>query len=330
MIAARRTPPRLIVEVRGGRANGTKAVIEPGRTLRFGRTELADVAVPGDEMLSGVHFELSWDGERCRLRDRKSHGGTTLGGAPVLTAEVPHGGWIRAGRTDFLVHVEGHSAGQGITPDPDPDIDGDPDRDVDGDDVHAAETAKKLLESNGSGALNGTHDARDGGSDARVAAAEKALWALREIAAREPLYAITDGARDERIVRILRESVERHESLYDGVDGEALEDVAPYLAGPMRADSMLLDRLVLEGWGNRWGILVTSPAPFKEVRRHFRRFLMVEMEETEQKLYFRFYDPVVLERFTNHWTPAQKRDLMDSTSRLLVPDASLGLKAVTP
>ena len=27
MIAARRTPPRLIVEVRGGRANGTKAVI---------------------------------------------------------------------------------------------------------------------------------------------------------------------------------------------------------------------------------------------------------------------------------------------------------------
>ena len=93
---------------------------------------------------------------------------------------------------------------------------------------------------------------------------------------------------------------------------------------------MLLDRLVREGWGERWGIFLTSAAPFKEVRRHFRRFLMIEMLETTEKLYFRFYDPVILERFTKHWTPAQKRDVMDTISRLFVPDLSLGLEAVTP
>ena len=50
----------------------------------------------------------------------------------------------------------------------------------------------------------------------------------------------------------------------------------------------------MEGWGRRWGIYVTSREPFKEVRRHFRRFLMVEFEDTEERVYFRFYDPWVM------------------------------------
>lgn len=283
-----RRVPRLIVEVRGGRSNGLKAVIDPGGALRFGRTEIADVTVPHDEMLSSVHFELSWDGERCMLRDRKSISGTELNGEPVLRSSVSHGGWIRAGKTDFVVYVEGHSAmrdGNGNGDDPD---------DGKGDDPGDSEydEFKEGLKGDAEGKVPALGAP---GESERRAAAERALLELRAESQREPLYAILDAARDERILPILRESVERHQSLYEGVDGEALEDVAPYLVGPMRPDSMLLDRLVLEGWGKRWGIFPTSGAPFKEVRRHFRRLLMMVLEDTEERVYFRFYDPWVLE-----------------------------------
>lgn len=262
--------PRLIVEVRGGRAHGTKAVILAGQTRTFGRTEIADIAVPHDPEMSSVHFELSWSGAQCRLRDRKSLRGTELNGAPVLKASVPHGGWIRAGRTDFMVYVEGHGARLIVSGD-----EGDAELGADDEDEAAPDPSEER----------------------RLAAAKTALSELRAESAKEPLYAILDAARDPRILPILRESVERHQSLYEGTEGETLEDVAPYLVGPMQADSMLLDRLVMDGWGKRWGIYVTSRAPFKEIRRHFRRFLMVELEEKQTKAYFRFYDPWVFEEF---------------------------------
>lgn len=271
---------RLIVEVRGGKSAGTKAVLDPGSSLRFGRTDLSDIVVPHDELLSGVHFELSWDGRRCRVYDRKSLKGTFLDGSPILSANVSHGGWIRAGRTDFIVYVEGHSA---------PSEAGEGDED------------------------DGDEDALDAFRDA-PSAAQQALVALRAEA--EPLYAIVDAARDGRILPILRESVERHQSLYEGVEGEALDRVAPYLVGPMRADSNLLDRLVLGGWQKRWGIYATSAAPFREVRRHFRRFLMVDLEDGEQILYFRFYDPWVMEQFLPVANEAQKREIGAMVSAL--------------
>ena len=260
-------PARLIVEVRGGRAAGTQAVIEPGATLRFGRTDLADVPITHDDQLSSVHFELTWDGRSCQLQDRGSVKGTAVGGLPVLRAEVPHGGWIRAGRTDFIVHVEGR-----IPP------------------------------------LEGEDDPPDD-------AARSALAALRAAARREPLHAVIDAARSDNLLPLLRASVERHRSLYDGVEGEALAHVAPYLVGPMREDSPLLDMLVLRGWHRRWGVYLTSRAPFDEVRRVLRRVLMVELEATGEKVYFRFYDPWVLSRLWPVAT-AQQRDALTGSGAL--------------
>lgn len=83
-----------------------RAVLQPGQVLRVGRTPSEGLAVPGDEELSDTHFALSWDGQRCRLEDLRGRGGTLLGGQPIREAEVPHAGWIRAGRTDFSVHFE--------------------------------------------------------------------------------------------------------------------------------------------------------------------------------------------------------------------------------
>lgn len=101
---------RAIVEVRYGPMASRKAVIEPGSLLRVGRTDKADLAIAHDPQLSGVHFELTWDGRVCALADLGSATGTLLAGERAAKGEVPNGGWIRAGSTDFSVYVEGHTA----------------------------------------------------------------------------------------------------------------------------------------------------------------------------------------------------------------------------
>lgn len=272
-VDADRPLPRCIVEIRWGKLAGTKAAIAPGAALQVGRTDRAQLVIPHDGQMSHVHFELRWDGRRCTLRDLGSIGGTSLDGASVTEAEVAHGAWIQAGETDLMVYFEGH------TPPPDDEED----------DLDADERRER---------------------DDRREAAEEALVELRAQAATDPLYAIVDTARDDRILELLHEHVEPHRSLYEGAEGETLDEVAPYLAGPMRPDSALLERLVTEGWGRRWGIWCTSREPFHEVRRHFRRFLMVELEETGERVYFRFVDPGVLVPFMDIATEDQREAIM--------------------
>jgi hypothetical protein len=242
--------PRLIVEVQWGKLAGRKAVIEPGGKLRVGRSERADLAVGHDGQMSAAHFEIGWDGVRGWVRDLGSIKGTLLDGEAVAEGEVGHGGWIRAGVTDFGVWVEGHTAAR-----------------VEGDEEEGSEEER-----------------------ARLEAAEKALEVLKAEAAKAPLYAVLDAARDDRILELLRESVEPYRSLYDGVEGETLRDVAPYLVR-VPTESRLLEMLVRAGWGKRWGIYLTSAIRFDNLRRHLRRFLMVSDEDTGELMYFRFYDP---------------------------------------
>lgn len=276
--------PRLIVEVRYGKLAGTKAIVEPSKSLRVGRTDLSDLVIPHDGNMSGVHFELQWDGRRCLLRDAQSVSGTRLGGQAVIEGEVLHGGWIQAGETDFMVYVEGK------TPPP----------------------RRKLSED------------EQQEENARMAGAQEALVRLRREAEQAPLYALIDGARDRRIVELARQHVETHQSLYEGAAGENFEDMAPFLVGPMRAKSALLDRFVLEGWGKRWATYCTSREKFVEVRRHFRRFLMVEIEARQEKVYFRFYDPGVLRVFWPTCTTGQKREFSEGLEEIFVeqPDFS--------
>jgi hypothetical protein len=131
------------------------------------------------------------------------------------------------------------------------------------------------------------------------------------------LYAILDAARSERIVELLRESVEEYRSLYEGPQGEALAEVAPYLVRLPR-DSRLLESLVLEGWGHDWGIYLTCPLSLLEVRRHFRKLLMVDAEGQDGRLYFRFYDPRVLGSFLNIIHAQQRSMLFGSVKSFLM------------
>ncbi|MFZ6182411.1 DUF4123 domain-containing protein [Nannocystis pusilla] len=129
------------------------------------------------------------------------------------------------------------------------------------------------------------------------------------------LYAIIDAARSDRALQLVEESIDPYASLYDGEQGRAHDDVAPYLVD-LQPDSWLLERLVSEGWNDAWGIYVESRAGFEKVRRHFRQFLAVEVEGKKNRMFFRFYDPRVLRAFAEVITPEQRIEFLSATDRV--------------
>lgn len=135
---------------------------------------------------------------------------------------------------------------------------------------------------------------------------QRALACLRD--EQPTLYALLDAAKGPRILELVRESVADCRSLFDGVRGEALSEVAPYLVR-LLPESGLLERLIAEGWGKRWGVYLTSQAELVQLRRHLRRFLMVHDEETQRRVYFRYYDPPVLDALLGCATVRQRGQL---------------------
>ncbi|MDC0674170.1 DUF4123 domain-containing protein [Nannocystis radixulma] len=261
--------PRLVVEVLWGPEQGRKAVLEPGGVITVGSGERAGLRLAHDEALAPIHFSLVWDGEVATLRAAVTDP-TCLDGQPVREGRSGHGGWIRAGASDLALAIERHTAPE--TP-PTPET---------------------------------------------VAAAAPAIAALRGQPGR--LFAVVDASRDERVGVLLRESPARHRSLFDGWQGDALAEGAPYLVELGAAPHPeLVDDLVLEGWHTEaerrdgdggWAIFLSAPdgREFEAVRRHLRKFLMVELGR--EKVYFRFYDPRVLRTFVPTCTPTERREFL--------------------
>lgn len=104
-------------------------------------------------------------------------------------------------------------------------------------------------------------------------------------------FVILDAARDDSIYQKIASLDVEDLCLYRGDKAIELATVAPYLINLKREDSFT-QWLLMSGWGKSWGIFLRSSAPFKELHRHFRKFLMVYDEEGTP-LYFRYYDPRV-------------------------------------
>lgn len=142
---------------------------------------------------------------------------------------------------------------------------------------------------------------------------------LRLVAKTEPLYTVLDASRDMRILEILQVAGAQRRSLYEGPQGDALASVAPYLV-TLLPDSPLLRTIVREGWNKGWGIYLTSHLPFLELRRHLRKFLLVRVEGSRERFYFRFYDPDIINSFLQTCTPAQRLEFFGNIERFLFKD----------
>jgi len=143
---------------------------------------------------------------------------------------------------------------------------------------------------------------------------EALFGAIRE---GEFLYAILDAARNIDIAFQLQNipNVE-YVSLYKGRKEEPMWDAAPYLVRCVR-DSEFFNWAVERGWGDSWGIFLTSKANLEDVCKHFQEFLMVKTEE-DREVYFRFYDPRVLRVFLPTCTSDEAKQIFGLVSHFLV------------
>ena len=123
-----------------------------------------------------------------------------------------------------------------------------------------------------------------------------------------PLFAVFDAARRPPILPLLDDDIDGEvQSLYDGESAVELAKYAPYLAS-LPAGSELLDQMIEQGWGDSWGIYLTSRKPLAEIRHHLRQFLIVRKSDGKEA-YFRFYDPRVLRVYLEGCSGADVRTL---------------------
>ena len=96
-------------------------------------------------------------------------------------------------------------------------------------------------------------------------------------------------------------------NLYTGKIGQTLEAQAPYLLefDPYQAETVsFLQRLfrksdnkVVSHWAINPVIFIKSEKPFNEVYHHLRKWTHLQHTETGEWYFFRFYDPLVLNRY---------------------------------
>lgn len=106
------------------------------------------------------------------------------------------------------------------------------------------------------------------------------------------VFTILDGASVPDLPANMVTFNPEHICLYRGELAPDMAEVAPYLAF-LERDAPFTDWVITHGWGHHWGIFGVTRADLKELRRHFRKFLMV-YDESAKSLYFRYYDPRVL------------------------------------
>lgn len=117
---------------------------------------------------------------------------------------------------------------------------------------------------------------------------------MLRLAAQGILWAIVDACNEPVVLEKVQEIGEgRASCLFRGEAQQEKAAVAPYL---VHLDVELLGWINEKLAGKPWGVFVAAPADGATLARHFRSMLMVRGPEGHN-LYFRFYDPRVLEMY---------------------------------
>jgi hypothetical protein len=131
-----------------------------------------------------------------------------------------------------------------------------------------------------------------------------AIWP-EGLSPRTEIWAILDGARDERITPMVQASYAEWQCLYAGDLPPKVQAVSPYLV-KLEPGESLAKRILSQGWGESWGVILRTETGAQNLRRHLRQFLRVQ-DETGRKLLFRYYDPRVLRVYLPTCTPDELR-----------------------
>ena len=155
------------------------------------------------------------------------------------------------------------------------------------------------------------------------------LWAPDAQGNKPRIFAILDGARDQRIVSRLRALPSFEcQCLFAGRLSPKLQLAAPYLVR-LYPDRPFTRALIQDGWGNAWGIFCSTDIDIDGLRLHFKKLLWVR-DESGRRLYFRFYDPRVLRIFLPTCTREQREQIFGLVSTFLFEDEDGEVVTETP
>jgi hypothetical protein len=129
----------------------------------------------------------------------------------------------------------------------------------------------------------------------------------------EPLLALLDATNEKNLPKLLVESGEEFQSLYDDPKSAA---VAPYLVS-LPPQSGLLKQMIHDGWGHGWGTFLTCKLPISQVRAYFRQTLMIRLPDGVE-LFSRFYDPRFFRAFLESCTAAEAEKFFGPVSSYLM------------
>lgn len=131
------------------------------------------------------------------------------------------------------------------------------------------------------------------------------LWPDGDSITRPQVFAVIDGARDARVVPMLRTTGLEHVCLFAGNLSPSLLAVAPWLVR-LSPQARLTRELCAEGWDDHWFVLARTRADvtLQQLQRHLRTVLRVQ-DEAGRYLMFRFYDPRVLRVYLPTCTRAE-------------------------
>ena len=148
----------------------------------------------------------------------------------------------------------------------------------------------------------------------------EALWPKGATAALTRVFAVLDGARDDRIEPMIRERTNRGNAacLYSGRLSPALAAAAPYLVH-LAYGAPLTHEILEQGWGRSWGIFTVVPAEvtLDQQRRHFKNMLRVK-DSRGRWLVFRYYDPRVLRAYLPTCTALEALQFFGPVPRIVV------------
>ena len=317
---------RVILESSSATSAGRRVTLNEQAATLIGRdSKRVQFAVPHDKLMSSLHFAIEYSEKGCRLLDLNSSNGTFLNGARVKEAILANGDEIRAGNTIFVIRMlpddplpaapplSEYKPEPSSAPKPQPLPEQTP---------ASPAPAPRLY-----GGLP-SFPARAPQFDLPPAAPPEPTPKLPAPTARQPrlqdllakdfqpLYALLDASREPSVLKVILESKEEYQSLYEGAQGAQLAHFAPYLIR-VPQKSALLETLVQQAWSKSWGVFLTCDQPLKDLRTHFRRFLSVKLPDGTQ-VYFRYYDPRVLRLFLPTCLPEETNQFFGPVKHFLM------------
>jgi pSer/pThr/pTyr-binding forkhead associated (FHA) protein len=297
---------RVVLEILSGFGVGRKALLGAGQILRVGRTEWADLSVPKDGHMSGVHFALESDQNGCYVEDLGSSNGTLLNGRPLaVRTALQNGDQITAGKTTFAVQIEGAPAGDTIL------------REGDSPDSPKRRDAAAVAVPAGR-AQGATYTAERCDSGLTLCRGETDQIQPEGVAtllaqAYQP-YLIVDL---RKLGIPLPEELESPDYLFDFLEPAVAAAVSPVVVS--QQDYPAWPRLIEEGWGEDAVVCLFSMQEKTPVLEHLRRSLRPHQHGADgSRTMLGYCWPSVMAPLLSHFTPEGVERLLTGIEAVLV------------